>query len=225
MIKFNIKQPTIKDPNDIEKMSLETISSEIRNYPKFQNFTPDQQKIIQRMIHTTTCFEQIIDNITFSEAATDRIKKFLLNGASIISDTNMIKAGLSSIYTDKYRNKTVCYVAEADIKETARREGTTRTIAAVKKALKSLKNIPVILACGNAPTFLYAAIENFIKNDWDLNNVAILVMPVGFINVVESKEYTYNFINKTKAEGITLHGRYGGSPLVVSCLHALYKLI
>src|SRR3989339_257448 len=104
MIDFPIKHPDIKDPNEIENRSMEKILSEANEYSRFETFTFDQQKVVQRMIHTTTCFDQIINNISFSENATVKIKEILSNGASIITDTNMIKAGLSKIYTDKYKN-------------------------------------------------------------------------------------------------------------------------
>jgi len=225
MIDFEIKQPEIKDPQEIENLSMKTIMSEVKEHPRFQEFTLDQQKVAQRMIHTTTCFDQVTNSIYFSKGATDAVKHFLSNGAAIITDTNMIKSGLSKVYTEKFQNRVLCYVAEPEVKYLAEQDGTTRTVAAVKKALAELKNTPVILACGNAPTFLYAAIEYLIKNERDLANVIFLAMPVGFVNVVESKEYTLDFMNKTGVEGIIMQGRYGGSPLVVSCLHALYKLI
>lgn len=225
MSDFTIKQPEIKDPVEIEKLSLETIMTEAKEFNRFNGFSFDQQKVIQRMIHTTTCFEQIINNIEFSENATSRIKEFLKDGACIISDTNMIKSGLNKTYLEKYKNEVICYVSEPEIKEKAEKEGVTRTVAAVNKALTEFKNSKIIIACGNAPTMLYAAVETFIKDKRDLSNVVVLGMPVGFINVVESKEYTLDFIAQTKAEGIVLKGRYGGSPLIVSSLHSLYKLI
>src|ERR1035437_8756485 len=101
MADFTIKHPGIKDPSEIEKLSLETIMIEAQQYPKFKEFTSDQQKVVQRMIHTTTCFEQIIENIEFTPNATDKIKTFLKKGASIISDTNMIRSGLGKTYTEK----------------------------------------------------------------------------------------------------------------------------
>jgi len=225
MTEFYIKQPEIKNPVEIEEASLAAIMNEAKTYSRFNEFTFDQQKVVQRMIHTTTCFDLIINNIEFSANATEKIKNLLKNGATIISDTNMIKSGLSSIYTDNYKNNIVCYVSDTDIKEISQKKGITRTVAAVNKALKELKNTPVIIACGNAPTMLYAAIETLIKDGWDLPNIAFLAMPVGFINVEESKEYSIEFMNKLNVEGIVLKGRYGGSPLIVSCLHSLYKLI
>lgn len=225
MKNFDIKTPAVKDPHEIEELSLKTILEEAGQYPGFSKFHPDEQKVVQRMIHTTTCFEQVIDNICFSSGATSRIKTLLEKGATIIADTNMIRSGLNKVYTEKYGNNTICYVSEPDVKEIAQKQGTTRTDIAVKKALTENKSSPLILACGNAPTFLYAAIELIVNEGFDLNNIAIIAMPVGFINVVESKDYTLEFMNMTGAEGIVLKGRYGGSPLVVAALHALYKLI
>jgi precorrin-8X/cobalt-precorrin-8 methylmutase len=153
------------------------------------------------------------------------IKDFLKSNAIILADTNMILAGLNSNYTEKYNNKTVCYVAEDDVKEIAKQQGITRTTAAVKKALEEAKGKKIILACGNAPTFLYSSIETLLNNNFDLYKIVLIAMPVGFINVVESKEYALEFMQSFNVEGIILKDRYGGSPLVVSCLHALYKLI
>ncbi len=225
MINFDIKQPEIKDPQEIERLSLETVIQEAESYSGFANFDAQQQMVVQRMIHTTTCFEQIIDNIVFINNAAEKIINLIQDEAKIITDTNMIKSGLSKIYTDKFNNKVICYVSEPDIKSEAIEKGITRTAAAVKKALKESQNTPVILACGNAPTFLYAAVESLIIDNHNLSDVAMISMPVGFINVVESKEYTLEFLEQKKVCGITLKGRYGGSPLVVSALHALYKLI
>ena len=44
-------------------------------------------------------------------------------------------------------------------------------------------------------------------------------MPVGFVNVVESKEY----LMETDLEYITLAGRRGGSPLAGATLHGIIE--
>lgn len=211
----------IKNPHEIEELSLKTIMEEAAAFPGFSAFTPEEQKVVQRMIHATTCFEQIINNIVFTDNAINKIKSLIQSGAVIITDTNMIKAGLSKLYTNKYENQVICYVSNPDIAEEAKQKGVTRTEIAVKKALKDSKDRPVILACGNAPTFLYSALAENIN----VENMALFAMPVGFINVVESKEYALKFMQDYGLEGIVLKGRYGGSPLVVSALHAIYKMI
>lgn len=223
MDNFHLKYPEIQDPEQIEQMSLQAIMTEAKNYPAFLQFTESQQKVIQRMIHSTTCFENIIDNIYFSNSAIERIKSLIHQGATIITDTNMIKIGINTIYTQNYNNKVLCCISEPVVKEIAKNKKTTRTVIAVQKALDENRDVSLILACGNAPTYIYAAIEKIIQESFDLNKIALIAFPVGFINVVESKEYAMDFLNSTKAEGIIIKGRYGGSTLVVSCLHAIYK--
>lgn len=225
MNNFNLQYPQITVPQDIERLSLETILKEANQYSLFQQFSIEEQKIIQRMIHSTTCFDEIIKNIVFTDHAITRIKELLQKGASIIVDTSMIKAGLSSKFTEKYNNNVLCYVSDDDVINQSKETGDTRTFIAVKKAIQESGNKPLILACGNAPTFIYGAIEQIVLSKRSTNNISMLVMPVGFVNVLESKEYATLFMKQTNVEGITLQGRYGGSTLVVSSLHAIYKLL
>ena len=83
----------------------------------------------------------------------------------------------------------------------------------------------MVLACGNAPTFIYAAINTLIRLKVNLDNVILLLFPVGFVNVVESKEYGREFMEHFGVEGVILEGRYGASTMVVASLHASYRLI
>ena len=59
----------------------------------------------------------------------------------------------------------------------------------------------------------------------DPGNVILLLFPVGFVNVVESKEYGKKFMEHFGVEGVILEGRYGASTMVVASLHASYRLI
>ena len=83
----------------------------------------------------------------------------------------------------------------------------------------------MILACGNAPTFIYAAINTLIEQKVDLKNVAFLLFPVGFVNVVESKDYSRRFCDHFDVAGIIMQGRFGSSTMTVATLHAIFKLI
>ncbi len=83
----------------------------------------------------------------------------------------------------------------------------------------------MILACGNAPTFIYAAINTLLDQGVDLKNVALLLFPVGFVNVVESKDYGKRFCDHYGVSGIIMEGRFGSSTMTVATLHAIYKLI
>lgn len=222
---FRLEEPPINIGADISEKSFEMIEAEIVNYPKYHEFDTNEQALIERLIHTTTCFEEVIENIYFTKNAMMKLKDLLQNKAKLIVDTNMIRSGLSQFYLEKYENEVICYVNEPEVFEMAKNNGTTRSYAAVELAIKKFRDKPMVLACGNAPTFIYAAINTLIKEKIDLSNVVLLLFPVGFVNVVESKEYGRKFLEHFNAEGIILQGRYGASTMVVASLHAAYKLI
>ena len=153
------------------------------------------------------------------------MQKLLKNRAKIIVDVNMIKVGLSQFYLDTYGNDVVCYINEPFTYEMAEKNKTTRSYAAVVEAIKMHKDEPLILACGNAPTFIYAAINTLLNEGIDLENVAFILFPVGFVNVVESKDYGKRFCEKFNIPAVIMEGRFGSSTMTVATLHATYKLI
>ncbi len=224
-MEFKLEQPPINIGADISNKSFEMISEELKDYKKINEFDKGQQEVISRLIHTTTCFDEVLNNIYFSKDAIKRVQKLLLNKAKIIVDVNMIKVGLSDFYLKQYENEVVCYINEPFTYEMAEKNKTTRSYAAVVEAIKKHKDEPLVLACGNAPTFIYAAINTLIEQKVDLNNVAFLLFPVGFVNVVESKAYGRKFCDHFDVAGIIMEGRFGSSTMTVATLHAIYKLI
>jgi precorrin-8X/cobalt-precorrin-8 methylmutase len=224
-LEFKIEQPPINIGADISIKSFEMINEELKDYEKIKEFDEEQQEVISRLIHTTTCFDEVLNNIYFSNDAIKKVQSLLLNKAKIIVDVNMIKVGLSDFYLKQYENEVVCYINEPFTYEMAEKNKTTRSYAAVVEAIKRHKDEPLVLACGNAPTFIYAAINTLIEEKVDLNNVALLLFPVGFVNVVESKAYGRKFCDTFDVAGIIMEGRFGSSTMGVATLHAIYKLI
>jgi len=224
-LEFKLEQPPINIGADISNKSFEMISEELKDYEKINEFDKGQQEVISRLIHTTTCFDEVLNNIYFSKDAIKKVQKLLLNKAKIIVDVNMIKVGLSDFYLKQYENEVVCYINEPFTYEMAEKNKTARSYAAVVEAIKRHKDEPLVLACGNAPTFIYAAINTLIEQKVDLNNVALLLFPVGFVNVVESKAYGRKFCDHFDVAGIIMEGRFGSSTMTVATLHAIYKLI
>ena len=220
-----MEQPPINLGADISNKSFEIINNELKDYEKIDEFTKEQQEVISRLIHTTTCFDEVLNNIYFSKDSIKKVQNLLLNEAKIIVDVNMIKVGLSDFYLKKYDNEVICYINESFTYEYAQKNKTTRSYAAVVEAIKRHKDKPLVLACGNAPTFIYAAINTLIEQKVDLNNVALLLFPVGFVNVVESKAYARKFCDTFNVAGIIMQGRFGSSTMSVATLHAIYKLI
>ena len=224
-MQFIQEQPPINIGADISVRSFEMIEEELKEYEKAKEFDKNEIEVISRLIHTSTCFEQVLNNICFTKDAIPRIQKLLLNKAKIIVDVNMIKVGLSEFYLNTYGNEVVCYINEPFTFEQAKKNKTTRSYAAVVEAIKKHKNEPMILACGNAPTFIYAAINTLLDEKVDLSNVAFLLFPVGFVNVVESKDYGKRFCEHFDIPAVIMEGRFGSSTMTVATLHATYKLI
>ena len=224
-MEFKIEQPPINIGADISIKSFEIIKEELKNYKKAKEFDKSQIEVISRLIHTTSCFNEVLNNIYFTKNAIKKIQNLLLDRAKIIVDVNMIKVGLSQFYLKKYENEVFCYINEPSIYEIAEKNKTTRSYSAVVEAIKKYKNKPMILACGNAPTFIYGAINTLIEQKIDLSKVALLIFPVGFVNVIESKEYAKKFCNYFDVAGLIMQNRFGSSTMTVATLHAIYKLI
>lgn len=224
-MEFKQEQPPINIGADISVKSFEMIEEELKQYPKAQEFDKNQIEVISRLIHTTTCFEEVLENIYFTQNAIPRIQELLKKEAKIIVDVNMIKVGLSDFYLKQYDNEVICYINEPFTYEMAEKNKTTRSYAAVVEAIKKHKNEPMVLACGNAPTFIYAAINTLLNEGVDLKNVAFLLFPVGFVNVVESKDYGKRFCEHFNIPAVIMEGRFGSSTMTVATLHATYKLI
>jgi precorrin-8X/cobalt-precorrin-8 methylmutase len=224
-MKFKQEQPPINIGADISVRSFEIIAQELKEYPEAKKFNSNEIEVISRLIHTSTCFKSVLENIFFTPNAIARIQKLLQKKAKIIVDVNMIKVGLSQFYLDTYQNEVVCYINEPFTYEYAKKNKTTRSYGAVVEAIKKHKDEPMILACGNAPTFIYAAINTLLNEGVDLKNVAFILFPVGFVNVVESKDYGKRFCEYFDIPAILMQGRFGSSTMTVATLHATYKLI
>ncbi len=222
---FIQEQPPINIGADISVRSFEMIEEELKNYPKAKEFDKNEIEVISRLIHTSTCFKEVLDNIFFTPNAIPRMQKLLKKGANIIVDVNMIKVGLSKFYLDTYKNKVICYINEPFTYKDAKNNKTTRSYSAIKEAIKRHKNEPMILACGNAPTFIYSAVNTLLDEGVDLANVAFILFPVGFVNVVESKDYGKRFCEYYNIPAVIMEGRFGSSTMTVATLHATYKLI
>ena len=73
-MEFKLEYPPINIGADISLKSFEMIEKELKNYEKIKEFKPEEVEIISRLIHTTTCFEEVLENIYFSEDSINKIK-------------------------------------------------------------------------------------------------------------------------------------------------------
>lgn len=196
------------NPMDIEKRSFEIITSEL------DGIILDEEKapIIKRVIHTTADFEYI-NNMYFSEGAIEKAIEGLKKGAAIVTDTNMAKSGINKAAVKRLGCEVYCFMADEDVAISAKAQEITRAAVCMEKATELKK--PVIIAVGNAPTALIR-LDELIK-EGKINPEVIIGVPVGFVNVVESKELIIN----SGANAIIARGRKGGSNVAAAIVNAL----
>ena len=199
-------------PRDIEKRSFEIITEELGDTP----LIPGTELIVKRCIHTSADFDYA-KNLRFSEGAVERALNAIKNGAWIVTDTQMARAGINKRALARYGGEVCCFMSDEDVAARAKAEGTTRATASMDKALTLEK--PLIFAVGNAPTALVRLYE--LIEDKKLNPELIIGVPVGFVNVVQSKE----LIMKADVPYIVARGRKGGSNIAACICNALLYMI
>ncbi|MBS6516654.1 MAG: precorrin-8X methylmutase [Clostridium sp.] len=204
-------------PEKIEERSFEIISEELKALFPEKMFRPEEELILKRVIHTTADFEYA-ENLIFSEGAVEQALKALKNGAVIITDTNMGRAGINKKSLERLGGEVLCFMADRDVAEKARQEGTTRASASMDKAAALGRDC--IIAVGNAPTALVRLFE--LIQEGRLSPKLIIGVPVGFVNVVQSKEMILSLKN---IPYIVARGRKGGSNVAAAiCNGLIYQL-
>lgn len=199
-------------PVDIEKRSFEIIERELGNV----NLCDDIKPIVMRAIHTTADFDYL-ENLYFSENAVQTALGIIKSRAIIVTDTNMAKAGINKSALARYGCECICYMADSDVAQAAKADGMTRAAASVDKAAKLFK--PVIYVVGNAPTALVRICEHMEKKTFIPQFV--IGAPVGFVNVVQSKE----LLIASGVSCIVARGRKGGSNVAAAICNALLYML
>lgn len=197
-------------PNEIEKQSFAIITEELERRKAV--IPKEQEPILKRVIHTTADFEYV-DTLCFSQQAIEKGIAALRQGVCIVTDTNMALAGINKQALAKTGSTVRCFMAEEAIAYAAASQGTTRAAASMKAASKLKENC--IVAVGNAPTALLCLAE-LVQKGIFLPKL-IIGVPVGFVNVVESKELCMSL----PVPYIVAKGRKGGSNVAAAIVNAL----
>ena len=171
---------------------------------------------MKRCIHTSADFDYA-QNLCFSEGVAEKALNALKSGVSIVTDTQMAKAGINKKSLSRFGGEVLCFMADEDIAKAAKENGTTRAVASMEKAASLEK--PFIFAIGNAPTALVRLYE--LTEDGLIKPELIIGVPVGFVNVVQSKE----LIMQTEVPYIVARGRKGGSNIAACIVNALLYMI
>lgn len=195
-------------PMDIEKRSFEIITELLGD----RKLDPENELVIKRVIHTSADFDYA-DNLVFSEHAVSRGIEALRGGCDIVTDTQMAKAGINKTILGKLGGEVHCFMSDPDVAAEAKARGITRAIVSMERAAKLEK--PCIFAIGNAPTALVSLHELILNKKID--PALVIGVPVGFVNVVESKE----MILELPVPHIVARGRKGGSNVAAAICNAL----
>lgn len=208
-----MKIETMK-PADIEKRSFEIIGELLCERGKV--LPPEQEPIIKRVIHTTADLDYA-EQMYFSSQAVVKISDALKCGADIITDTQMAKAGINKALLASFGGEVHCFMSDKDVAEEAKQRGVTRAAVSMEKACAYSK--PLVFAIGNAPTALIRICE--LVKEGRLSPSGVIGVPVGFVNVMESKELLMDM----EIPSIVTLGRKGGSNIAAAVCNALlYQL-
>ena len=199
-------------PMDIEKRSFEIITEELGDTP----LVPGTELIVKRCIHTSADFDYA-KNLCFSENVVEKAMQAIKEGACIVTDTQMAKSGINKRVLSRYGGEVYCFMADEDVAAIAKENGCTRATACMDKALTMDKKL--IFAIGNAPTALVRLYE--LIQDGKLSPELIIGVPVGFVNVVQSKE----LIMQANVPYIVARGRKGGSNIAACICNALLYMM
>lgn len=197
----------ILPPAEIERRSFEIIEQEL-SHPLDELQAP----IIKRVIHTTADFSYV-DSLCFSDGAIECARQAIREGCSIVTDTNMAKAGINKEKLSIYGGKVHCFMADTDVAAQAKERGITRAAVSMEKSAIMGENY--IYAIGNAPTALLKLYDLIAEGR--LSPRLIIGVPVGFVHVVEAKE----LIMQAPVPYIVARGRKGGSNVAAAICNAL----
>lgn len=199
-------------PADIERESMAIIARELAERGEIP--PADVAAVVLRVIHATADFDYA-RTLYLTENAVARSAE-ALRGGVIVTDTNMALSGVSKTALRKLGGSAVCYMADADVAAEAKARGVTRAAVSMERALAEHPN--AVFAVGNAPTALLTLSDAV---EAGARPALVIGVPVGFVNVVESKERARAVCGANGVPTILAMGRKGGSTVAAAICNAL----
>jgi precorrin-8X/cobalt-precorrin-8 methylmutase len=208
---FRRKAMTGRKPDDIIRESFRIIEAEIGGH----EFGATEWPVVRRMIHASGDLD-IAQSVLFQNDPVQAGLDALAEGIPIVTDVRMVAAGINP---EALRELTVgvhCFIDDPEVSRLARARDLTRSYCGMEKAANAVGE--AIYVVGNAPTALFALCE--AVRCGAARPRLILAMPVGFVDVLESKEQTLGLGLPT----IAVRGRKGGSSMAAAAMNALLLL-
>ncbi|MBO55612.1 MAG: precorrin isomerase [Dehalococcoidia bacterium] len=200
-------------PDEIDRTSLEMVE-ETLVYP---NDLDEHEKYILFRIVRAEGDPDIASSVRFSRNAVESGLYSLRNVKSVLTDVRMVQVGISKSHLSGRNIQTRCEIDTPAVSERAKKEGSTRSVAAIREMSDSINGS--IVAIGNAPTALLALLD--LIDERKVNPALIIGMPVGFVACAESKDE----LAKRDLPFITILGNRGGSSAAAAAVNGLLDLL
>lgn len=210
------KQIEYDRPDEIEAKSMAIIESEV----DLSQIDPYVKPLVLRAIHTSADFSYA-ENLYVSPGAVQLAIESIRQGAHFITDTRMAFSGINRTLLSKWSGDVHCYMTDQDVAKKAKQRGCTRATICMEKGMcltEQLKK-PLIFAIGNAPTALIRLAQGIHEENWRPS--LIIGAPVGFVNVIEAKEFIKTIYELYNVPVIVSMGRKGGSNIAAALSNAL----
>jgi len=198
----------LTDPAAIETESMRQIRAGLKRH-----WAENALPIVERLIHTSgdPSLEEVI---AIHPQAISAGLTALAQGAPVITDVEMVRAGVAKAVLADFGGQVNCFLNDPRIPDLAREWGLTRTMTAFRLHAASLAGS--VVAIGNAPTALVEVLR--LASDPALRPALIIGIPVGFVGAAEAKALLWEH---QEIPSVTIHGTRGGSPLAATVVNAL----
>ncbi len=166
---------------------------------------PQVAAVIARVIHASADLE-FATSMRVTPEAVDAGVDAIAGGSAVITDVEMVRAGITSV-------PTVCYLRDV----TTAPEGVTRSAQAMRVAAERHPSGAVVVV-GCAPTALFEAVR--LVEGGVFSPAVVVGLPVGFVGAAESKDAA----NASSVLSITNIGEKGGSAVAAAAVNAMVRL-
>ena len=203
-------------PEEIDRLSLVMVADSLVGDADAAGLPEAERYVLHRIVRAEGD-PDIAADVRFSDGAVDAALASLREVRRVVTDVRMVQVGISRAALGRRGVETACLIDAPEVAERARREGTTRSVAAVRELAPQMDG--AVLAIGNAPTALLALLD--LIDQGQVSPAAVIGMPVGFVACPESKAE----LAARNVPHITILGRRGGSSAAAATVNALLDLL
>jgi precorrin-8X/cobalt-precorrin-8 methylmutase len=198
-------------PEQIERRSFEIIDGLV----ELSSFSDAEAALVRRVVHATGD-PSFAGLLAWSPGAVARGAHVLSAGCPIVTDVEMVRAGISKVRAKRFNATVHCGIADPAVVEAARSQGITRAMVAVERAVAA--HPEAVFVFGNAPTALFRLLE--LVDEGRARPALVVGTVVGFVGAAESKEA---LMARADLSWISCRGTKGGSNVAAACVNALLK--